>query len=64
MFFKQRTAKLFNGQKVKQGDKVKFVNSDGKECSGTIEYDINNPKRLFFFNNAFNIKDFQNASKI
>jgi len=48
MFFKQRSAKLFNGQKVKQGDKVKFVNSDGRECIGTIEYDINNLKRLFF----------------
>jgi len=64
MIFKQRSAKLFNGQKVKQGDEVKFVNSDGRKCIGTIEYDVNNPKRLFFFNNTYNVEDYTNAEKI
>lgn len=61
MFFKQRSAKLYNGTKVRYGDKIKFINSDGESCIGHIRYDCNNPKRLFFWNNKFDIKDYQNA---
>jgi len=64
MFFKQRFAELHNGQKVKPGDRVSFINSDGEECIGIVEYDVNNPKRLFFWNNQFEIKDYKNAKKI
>ena len=64
MFFKQRSAKLYNGQKVKPGDKVRFINSDGEECVDIIRYDINNPNRLFFWNNAFEITDYRNAERI
>ena len=60
-FFKQRSAKLHNGQKVRVGDTVSFINSDGEKCTGKIEYDINNPKRLFFWNNAYEIEDYHNA---
>ena len=63
MFFKQRSAKLYNGDKVRAGDKVSFVNSDGKKNVGTIEYDINEPRRLFFWNNLFDVKDYRNAKK-
>jgi len=64
MFFKQRSTQLFNGDKVKPGDKVSFINSDGEENIGTIKYDVNNPKRLFFWNNRFDIKDYRNAKKL
>jgi hypothetical protein len=63
MFFKQRTARLYNGQRVKEGDRVKFVNSDGVTCIGTIQRDVNNLKRLFFWNNGFDITDYKNAIK-
>jgi len=64
MFFKQRSAKLFNGEKVKSGDKVSFIDSDGIQRIGTVQYDVNNPKRLFFWNNSFDIKDYRNAKKV
>lgn len=64
MFFRQRSAKLFNGTKVYPDDRVKFINSDNKECIGVVQYDVNNPKRLFFWNNHFNIEDYENAEKI
>ena len=65
MIFKQRKAKLYNGQTVRSGDKVSFVNSDGKECVGEIKYDVhNNPKRLFFWNNSCEIIDYRNAKKV
>ena len=35
--FQQKTATLFNGKKVKEGDKVFFINSDGVRCEGFIE---------------------------
>ena len=39
--FKEKTITLANGQKVKEGDKVYFINSDGVKCEGVIE------RRLF-----------------
>jgi hypothetical protein len=35
--FKQKEALLYNGKKVKEGDKVFFINSDGKRLEGVIE---------------------------
>ena len=35
--FQQKTATLFNGKKVKEGDKVYFINSDGVRCEGLIQ---------------------------
>lgn len=35
--FQQKTATLFNGKKVKEGDKVFFINSDGVRCEGLIQ---------------------------
>jgi hypothetical protein len=36
MFFKQRSAMLANGTKVKYGDLVEFTDSDGVKCRDTI----------------------------
>lgn len=35
--FKQKEAFLYNGKKVKEGDKVFFINSDGERLEGVIE---------------------------
>lgn len=35
--FKQKEALLFNGKKVKEGDRVFFINSDGERLEGVIE---------------------------
>jgi len=35
--FQQKTATLFNGKNVKEGDKVYFINSDGVRCEGLIQ---------------------------
>jgi hypothetical protein len=35
--FKQKETPLYNGKKVKEGDKVFFVNSDGQRMEGVIE---------------------------
>ena len=64
IFFKQRSAKLFNGQTVRPGDNVQFTDSDGKKRVGRIQYDPNNTRRLFFWNNFFEIVDYRNAVKV
>lgn len=64
MLFKQRKARLTNGQTVREGDLVEFTNSDGEICRGRIERDINNPKRLFFWNNRFEIVDYKSAVRV
>ena len=64
MFLKQHKARLANGQTVREGDLVEFTNSDGEKCRSPIERDVNNPKRLFFWNNAFEIIDYKNAEKV
>lgn len=35
--FKQNEAVLYNGKKVKEGDKIYWINSDGKQLKGVIE---------------------------
>ena len=47
--FKQKEAKLFNGIKVKEGDKVFFITSDGERVEGEIkrrkrDYDLSKPQ--------------------
>ena len=64
MLFKQRTARLCNGQRVKEGDRVKFVNSDKVTCIGIVQRDVNNPKRLFLWNNSFDIADYKDAVRL
>lgn len=58
---KQKTATLFNGSKVKEWDKVSFINSDNEKCTGKIKRRKNGT--LFFWNSDFKIKDYQNAIK-
>ena len=62
--FKQTTAKLANGQIVKEGDTVEFTNSDGEKCRDKIRRDVNNPRRLVFWNQRFNIIDYKSAVRI
>ena len=64
MFFKQRSARLSDGTKVKEGDVVEFTNSDGEVCRDIVRRDINNPKRLYFWNNTFDISDYKSARKV
>jgi len=42
--FQQKTATLFNGKTVKEGDKVYFINSDGNRCEGVIQRRLHNVK--------------------
>ena len=60
--FQQRKAFLFNGEEVREGDKVSFVNSDGIEC--TQEIKRREDGKLFFWNNQFEITDYRNARKV
>ena len=34
---KLKTATILNGKKVKEGDKVFFINSDGVRCEGLVQ---------------------------
>lgn len=73
--FPQRKAKLFNGQIVKEGDLIKFVDSDGKTQTGKIErrkYNATHSdtgkqlmkRTLFFRNITFEISDYKNAELV
>ena len=70
--FKQRKTKLHNGTEVKEGNKVAFINSDGKRCEGLIQrrkFDVTHKETgeklkkgtLFFWNIGFNVSDYRNA---
>jgi|APSaa5957512576_1039674.scaffolds.fasta_scaffold286815_2 hypothetical protein len=62
MIFKQKFAKLHNGQKVRPGDTVSFVDSDGQTQTGKIAYGLRgDPKKLYFWNSRFDIESYQNA---
>lgn len=42
--FKQKEAVLYNGKKVKEGDKIYWTNSDGEKLEGFIQrraFDVN-----------------------
>jgi hypothetical protein len=70
--FKQRKTKLFNGTIVREGNLVRFINSDGMKCVGKIERrkfatpynetgEYFRKGTLFFWNNGFDITDYRNA---
>ena len=62
MIFKQKYTRLHNGQKVKAGDTVSFVDSDGQTQTGKIAYGLRgDPKKLYFWNSRFDIESYQNA---
>ena len=69
--FKEKTTTLHNGSKVKEGDNVYFINSDGVKCEGKIQrrhFDcIHSDTKerlkkgtLFFWNNSFKPSDYRN----
>jgi len=60
--FKQRKAKLANGDTVKFGDTVTFTNSDGENCTSTIKR--RRDGTLYYWNPLFEIKDYDSARKI
>jgi len=62
MWHKQQKAILYNGQIVREGDKISFRNSDGYLCVGIIKR--RDDKTLYFKNSRFDITDYQNAKKI
>ena len=68
---KEKTTTLANGQKVKEGDKVYFINSDGLKSEGMIQrrtFDCTHSETkeklkkgtLFFWNNTFKPSDYEN----
>ena len=59
---KQRKAKLCNGQIVREGDQVSFINSDGCLCVNIIKR--RDDKTLYFWNSRFDITDYRNAKKV
>jgi len=60
---RQKKARLANGDIVREGDMVEFINSDREICRGRIERSKSNPKLLCFWNNNFKISDYTNAYK-
>jgi hypothetical protein len=68
--FKEKTTTLANGQKVKEGTKVHFINSDGVKCEGRIKSRLfdcvhaDTKKKLkkgtlFFWNSSFKPSDYK-----
>jgi len=60
--FKQRKTTLYNGEVVRFGDSVSFINSDKEEVFGTIQR--RKDGTLFFHNNGFDIKEYHNLKKV
>ena len=60
--FKQRTAYLFNGERVRYGSKVSFVTSDGQTVNGNIGRRVNGT--LYFWNSTAEITDYRNAKLV
>lgn len=64
-FFKKivnRKTSLYNGQIVREGDFVSFINSDKKVCTDKIKR--RSDGTLFFWNSSFDIIEYTNAVKI
>lgn len=59
--FQQRTAKLYDGTIVREGDKVSFKNSDGIMCSREIGR--RHDGSLYFWNTSAQVEDYRNAIK-
>ena len=75
MFGLFKKTKLYNGKKVKEGDLVYFINSDGVRCEQTIQkrmFDCVHQDSgeklkkgtLFFWNNGFKPSDYPNADLV
>ena len=73
--FQQKTATLFNGKKVKEGDKVFFIDSDRNRHEGLIQRrkfdckhsdtgEILKKGTLFFWNNTFKPSDYHTADVV
>ena len=70
--FNERKTTLFNGKKVKEGDKVLFISSDGSKHTDVIRrrsFDCIHADTgeklkkgtLYFWNNCFNPCDYKSA---
>jgi len=59
--FKQQKAYLKNGELVREGDLVTFINSDGNICTKPIER--RKDGTLFFWNSTSDIDDYHSAVK-
>lgn len=59
--FKQRRARLRNGEVVREGSAIEWTDSDGETQRGEIERD---GKRLYFWNRKFEITDYHSARLI
>ena len=53
-----RSVKLLNGQTVRKGTRVRYINSDGEEVIDTIK--VNKKGFLYFWNADYNINDYKN----
>lgn len=60
--FQQRSAKLYNGTQVKDGDKISFVDSDRQTHVGEIAR--RKDGTLYFWNITKDIKEYTNAYKL
>ena len=60
--FLHRKAALYNGQIVREGDKVSFINSDGETCVDEIKR--RQDGTLYFWNTSHKITDYRNAVKV
>ena len=49
---------LRNGQTVTASDAVMFIDSDGVERTGLIQYEAEPVERLWFRNRGFNLRDY------
>ena len=50
---------LVNGEKVKEGDLVAFINSDGERCESRIK--ARPDGSLYFWNAEYELKDYPSA---
>ena len=58
------TQVLRNGQMVKAGDEVLFIDSDGIERIGIIQYETKPKERLWFRNICFKLTDYYSLRKV
>ena len=58
----KRYGRLANGQKVKEGDLVAFINSDGERCEDVIRK--RKDGTLYFWNCNFEITDYKSAYRV
>jgi hypothetical protein len=59
--FKQRTARLVNGEVVREGDQVAFMNTDYVLCHGVISR--RSTGSLYFWNIDYELTDYPTLHK-